>query len=104
LNLREMLNMPKKDLNLSDKDWDEEKPKILLVNINSKLIGLIVDSVDKILILEDEKIVSPSEFDSQFDRSFLEGIAKMENDKPLLLLDPDALVKKVIDKQINCPV
>ncbi|HHX18310.1 MAG TPA: purine-binding chemotaxis protein CheW [Clostridium sp.] len=104
LNLREMLNLPEKVLDLSDKDWHEEKPKILLVDINSKLIGLIVDSVDKILILEDEKIISPSEFDSQFDSSFLEGIAKMENDKLLLLLDPDSLVKKVIDKQMNCPV
>jgi hypothetical protein len=28
----------------------------------------------------------------------------MENDKLLLLIDPDALVKKVIDNQINCHV
>ncbi|NLI58724.1 MAG: purine-binding chemotaxis protein CheW [Clostridium sp.] len=104
LNLREMLNLPEKALDLSDKEWDEEKPKILLVNINSKLIGLMVDSVDKIMVLEDEKIVPPSEFDFQFDSSFLEGIGKMENDKLLLLLDADELVKKIIEKQINCHV
>jgi purine-binding chemotaxis protein CheW len=104
LNLREILNLPVKNQNLNDNDWHEEKPKILLLSIQSKLIGLIVDSVDKIQVLEDEKIVSPSEFDSQFDSSCLEGIAKMENDKLLLLIDPDALVKKVIDNQINCHV
>ena len=94
-----MLNLPEKALDLSDKEWDEEKPKILLVNINSKLIGLMVDSVDKIMVLEDEKIVPPSEFDFQFDSSFLEGIGKMENDKLLLLLDADELVKKIIENK-----
>lgn len=101
LNLREILNLNEKETISDDEDWHEESPKILLVDINSKLIGLIVDSVDNIILLEDEKIVSASEHKFQFDSSYLEGIAKMKDENMLLLLDVDTIVQKVIDKQIN---
>lgn len=104
LNLKEMLSLHKQETDFNKDDWYQEESKILLININSRLIGIIVDSVDKIMVLESEKILPPSEFDSQFDSCYLEGIAKMENDNLLLLLDANALIKKIIDKQINCSV
>ncbi|MDQ2086286.1 chemotaxis protein CheW [Herbivorax sp. ANBcel31] len=102
LNLREMFNLPKKNLN--NEECGNENSKILLVNINSKFVGLIVDSVNEIKIIESEKIMSPSEFESQFDSSFLEGIAKINDSQLLLLLDLDMLLNKVIDKQVHCTV
>ena len=97
-----MLNLPEKALDLSDKEWDEEKPKILLVNINSKLIGLMVDSVDKIMVLEDEKLYHRLNLTFNLIQASWRH-SKMENDKLLLLLDADELVK-IIEKQINCHV
>lgn len=64
---------------------------IIVVDINELSIGLIVDSVSEVLIIQDQDIVPPPNLNKSSNK-YISGIGKIENDVKLIL-DCDKLIK-----------
>jgi purine-binding chemotaxis protein CheW len=63
----------------------------MVVDVNSKTIGVIVDSVSEVLLLPAENIQDvPSTVSSDVDGRFLQAVGKV-NDKLMQLLDLDRI-------------
>ena len=66
---------------------------IIIVQVESKDIGLIVDSVADVIFIKEEDMQDTSEMAVQVDTKFLKGIAKTKNEM-VILLDIDYLLSK----------
>lgn len=64
---------------------------IVVVNIGSRLAGIVVDSVSDVISLNPEERRSAPEFEGQANRQFVQGLTQVD-DKLLVLLDVDKLV------------
>jgi len=62
-----------------------EKTCIIVTNIQEKLTGFIVDSVDEVVKIQAENISNPPKISTISSDSYLTGIAKLENAVVLLL-------------------
>ncbi len=75
-------------------DMPEVEPQmytaIVIVTIEGKNIGFIVDKVEEVVNVEDENISPPPEFGSQIDTKFIRSMAKQKN-KVVMILDLVAL-------------
>jgi purine-binding chemotaxis protein CheW len=84
VNLRKRLGLEKRE---NDKDT-----RIVVVEIEGKTIGFIVDSVSEVLRVPKSVVEPPPELISGVDSEYIIGIAKLEN-RLLILLD----LKKVLN-------
>jgi hypothetical protein len=84
VNLRKRLGLEKRE---NDKDT-----RIVVVEIEGKTIGFIVDSVSEVLRVPKSVVEPPPELISGIDSEYIIGIAKLEN-RLLILLD----LKKVLN-------
>jgi purine-binding chemotaxis protein CheW len=84
VNLRKRLGLEKRE---NDKDT-----RIVVVEIEGKTIGFIVDSVSEVLRVSKSVVEPPPELISGIDSEYIIGIAKLEN-RLLILLD----LKKVLN-------
>ncbi len=75
-------------------DMPEVEPQmytaIVIVTIEGKNIGFIVDKVEEVVNVEDENISPPPEFGSQIDTRFIRNMARQKN-KVVMILDLVAL-------------
>lgn len=75
-------------------DMQETEPQmytaIVIITIEGKNIGFIVDKVEEVVNVEDENISPPPEFGSQVDTKFIKNMAKQKN-KVVMILDLVAL-------------
>lgn len=83
VNLRNKFHFPRKQL--------DENAKIILVNIESQLVGVLVDSVTEILRVEDGEINETPELISKVDAEFIKGVIKKEKNM-VILLDIDRVI------------
>lgn len=65
---------------------------IVVINISETSIGLIVDSVEEVVMISDDDIVPPPSMTSGYQRSYIKGIGKSD-EEIRLLLDCDLLFK-----------
>ncbi|HYM48557.1 MAG TPA: chemotaxis protein CheW [Burkholderiaceae bacterium] len=75
----------------------EEKPYdaftvIVVVNVDNRLAGLVVDTVNDVLRISGEERCTMSEFEGQASRPFIEGLAQVDG-RLLILLDVERLLK-----------
>jgi len=84
VNLRKRLGLEKRE---NDKDT-----RVVVVEIEGKTIGFIVDSVSEVLRVSKSVVEPPPELISGIDSEYIIGIAKLEN-RLLILLD----LKKVLN-------
>jgi len=71
---------------------------IVVVDIKDVTVGLIVDAVDEVLIIGEQEIVLPPQFDNgSYHQHFIKGIGKVGKDVKLIL-DSDRLLS---DNEIN---
>lgn len=63
---------------------------IIIITIEGKNIGFIVDKVEEVVNVEDENISPPPEFGSNVDTKFIQSMAKQKN-KVVMILDLVAL-------------
>lgn len=68
-----------------------EKTCIIVTNIQQKLIGFIVDSVDEVVKIEAEDISVPPNISAKSSDAYLTGIAKLKN-TVVLLLDSEKML------------
>ncbi len=66
---------------------------IIVVVVQDKVMGLVVDSVSDVLNIEKKDIQVPPQFGARVDVSFLNGIGK-SGDKLVALLDMDRLLSE----------
>jgi purine-binding chemotaxis protein CheW len=69
-----------------------ERTCIVVVDIDSVAVGLIVDRVADVLVIEDDQIALPPETGLGFENRYIEGIGKAE-DRVQLLLNVEKLLK-----------
>ena len=70
---------------------DRNKMRIMVVDVNQKTIGIVVDSVSEVLLLAGENIQDvPSTISSGVDGRFLQAVGNV-NDKLMQLLDLDRI-------------
>jgi purine-binding chemotaxis protein CheW len=65
---------------------DEDYCVIIILNIQEKLIGIVVDAVSEIVDLTADQIKTPPDFFALMEHSYVEGIANY-NDHILIILD-----------------
>ena len=75
-------------------DMPEIEPQmytaIVIITIEGKNIGFIVDKVEEVVNVDDENISPPPEFGSHVETKFIENMAKQKN-KVIMILDLIAL-------------
>lgn len=87
INLREKFDFCSDDMDKSDM-------KFLIVNTNLISAGFIVDEVEDIEIIEDNNIISVSELNTDFNKEYLYGVAKID-DKEIFLLEPESFMENL---------
>ncbi len=68
-----------------------EETRIMVVNVNGKIIGIIVDAVSEVLRISKEQIAPPPPTVAGLGREYLTGLVKLEN-RLLILLDIEKLL------------
>lgn len=81
----------RKRFDLDVKEYDKNT-RIVVVNINDNIMGMIVDSVSEVLRLPSNTIEPPPEIVTDINSEYIKGVAKLEG-KLLMFLD----LSKVID-------
>jgi len=75
----------RKRFGLNPKENDKQT-RIIVVDINGKVIGLVVDSVSEVLRLPSETIEPPPPMVAGVDAQYISGVGKLDN-RLLILLD-----------------
>jgi purine-binding chemotaxis protein CheW len=89
-NLRKKFHLPNVEFN--------ENTKIVIVNINSTMVGFIVDEVKEIIKIEDDDINANSDTVASLSKKFLAGAAKVE-ERIILILDLSQTLSLVTDDE-----
>ncbi|MDD4833971.1 MAG: chemotaxis protein CheW [Lutispora sp.] len=79
----------KKRFNIHGESINEET-RIIVMNIDSKQVGFIVDDASEVITISDDNIEAAPDIIAGVDRRYITGIGKV-NDRILILLDLDKL-------------
>lgn len=92
-NLRKKFSLPVKET--------DENTKIIMVKLNTLIVGLIVDEVNEIVTFEEGDIEkAPPSITSGNTRKFISGVAK-KSDKIVMVLDMESLLSIEEESQLN---
>jgi len=89
LSLRKRFDLPEKE--------NDKNTRIVVVEIDSKTIGFVVDSVSEVIRLPSSTIEPPPKIVAGIDEEYISGVGKLE-DRLLILLDLDKLLLKEMDQ------
>ncbi|SHI45039.1 chemotaxis protein CheW [Lutispora thermophila] len=82
VNLRKRFNITEESLS--------DETRIIVMNIDSKQVGFIVDDASEVRTINEEDIENPPEIIAGIDRKYITGIGKI-GERILILLDLDKL-------------
>lgn len=82
----------KKKFNLIENEDNNEIKRIIIVNINDKHVGFIVDDASQVIRIYEKDIENPPEILLGINERYISGIGKVD-DKIIVLLD----LKEVLD-------
>ena len=85
----------KKRLNLVSKERDNDT-RIIVVELDDKTVGFIVDQVSEVLRIESDIIETPPKMVGGIDSEYITSVAKLD-DKLLILLDLNRLVIEEVE-------
>ena len=71
------------DMETAERD---KNTRIIVCDVNSKVVGMIVDAVEEVLRIQDSKIEPPPEIITSSTVDYIKGVAKMEK-RLLIFLD-----------------
>ena len=86
IDLRKRFRLPPRE--------ETKNTRIVVVEVPPNTVGMIVDAVDEVLRISEEKVETPSTLISSIDTEYIKGVGKLEN-KLLILLD----LSKVLTKE-----
>lgn len=75
----------KKKFDIEEKGLTKDK-RVIIINLNKKLVGFIVDEASQVLRIAEEDIEDASKILTGMDRRFIEGIGKID-EKIIVLID-----------------
>jgi len=78
-----------------------KETRIIVVNMEGEWVGLIVDSVSEVMRLADDTIEPPSEFVATVDADFIRGIAKVSEERLVILLDLARMLRATRDLALS---
>ncbi|RKX52803.1 MAG: chemotaxis protein CheW [Thermotoga sp.] len=81
----------RKKFGLGENEKNKKEERIIVVNIKSKDVGMVVDSVKEVLNLTEEQIEEPPSVVGGLKRTFLKGIAK-QDDRLIVLIDAEKIL------------
>jgi purine-binding chemotaxis protein CheW len=82
----------RKRFNLEEKEYDQHT-RIVVVDIDNRTIGLIVDAVSEVLRLPSDTIEPPPSLVAGVDAEYIKGVGTLE-DRLLILLDLNMIFSK----------
>jgi purine-binding chemotaxis protein CheW len=82
-NVIPVIDLPKK-LGISDSKQDD-KTRIIVFAVNDKLIGMIVDAVERVLRIRENQVESPPDIGAGLIQEYIMGMGKVEEDLIILL-------------------
>ena len=74
-----------------------DETRIMVVNVNDKTVGLIVDAVSEVLRISEDQVTPPPPAVSGLGREYLTGLVRLD-ERLLVMLDID---KIITDKIVN---
>jgi len=83
VDLRALFGLPENELN--------SESRIMVLQVRSRIIGIIVDGVDEVLRISNKDIASPPPTVAGLEQDYLMGIVRLES-KLLILLDIDKVL------------
>lgn len=75
----------KKRFNIKNNDSVNSDTRIIVININSRNIGFVVDEASEVLRINDDDIEPAPEIITGVDRQYINGVGKLENTIVILL-------------------
>ncbi len=89
----------KKRLHLPEKEHDNST-RIIVVELNNKTVGFIVDEVSEVLRIESRVTEPPPQMVAGIDSDFITAVAKLE-DRLLILLDLNKVLSRDEAKELE---
>ncbi|MBP0726218.1 chemotaxis protein CheW [Bacillus sp. RG28] len=77
-----------------------EQTRIIIVSINEKEVGFIVDSANDVLDVEQSQIESAPEVVGEIERDYIKGVAKLDK-RLLILLDLENILDPSYETNTN---
>ena len=74
-------------------NYDDNTVAIVVKTEEEKLIGMIVDNIEKIIPIQKEQISQSYDFDVGIDRNYIQGFVKLSETQMSVLLDIDTVLK-----------
>lgn len=79
-------------LQLGEVTYDE-MTVVIILNLGSRVVGMVVDSVSDVLALQADQIRPSPEFGGVFDARYITGLGALD-DRMLILIDIESLVSE----------
>ncbi len=92
IDLRSRLNLPKKE--------HDKNTRIIVVEVNSKTVGFIVDAVNEVLRIPKNITEAPPELVSNVNSEYIKAVGKLE-DRLLILLDLQKVLTVELKEQLE---
>jgi purine-binding chemotaxis protein CheW len=92
IDFRKKFNLPKKEV--------EKDTRIIVTEIDQKVIGFIVDSVSEVLRIPTSSIEPPPPIIAGIDSEYISGVGKLE-DRLLILVNLNKLLSETEKKEVS---
>lgn len=89
----------KKRFNLNT-GYDKKDGRVIVVNIEDKLVGFIVDDASQVLTIDDENIDPTPEIIAGVDRKYINGIGKIA-ERMVIILDLEKVLTESEKEQLD---
>ncbi len=74
-------------------NYDDNTVAIVVKTAEDKLIGMVVDKIEKIIPIQKSQVSQSYDFDVGIDRNYIQGFVKLSETQMSVLLDIDAVLK-----------
>ena len=81
-------------------EGEVSEQRIIIINLNEKQVGFIVDDASQVLTMDESQIEGPPELIAGVDRDYIIGIGKVD-EKIIVLLDLEKILNEQEKKEIE---
>lgn len=90
----------KKKFNIPVEKGYDDSSRIIVVNMNDKLVGFAVDEASQVISIDDSNIDPPPEIVAGLDRKYINGIGKLQ-DRIVIILDLERVLSENEQTEIS---
>lgn len=90
----------KKKFNIPVEKGYDDSSRIIVVNMNDKLVGFAVDEASQVISIDDSNIDPPPEIVAGLDRRYINGIGKLQ-DRIVIILDLERVLSENEQTEIS---